>query len=181
MSNNSCTSKVTLIDANNEIFNRNDNSMKLKQISKLLLDIVKEEEQKANNGANQSFKNNRFYSNSTPKISVLSFLGRIVKYTKAEESTLILALIYIDRICESSDVRLNLHLLHRLLLTSVLVALKYNEDDIFSNAYYAKVFGINSEELFRLELEFLFLIKYNLYVPAEEINLYSSYLDNYNI
>lgn len=53
-----------------------------------------------------------FSAKRNPAVSVLSYLERIIKYSKIEESTLILALMYIDKLCELSDLiltHLNVH------------------------------------------------------------------------
>ena len=55
----------------------------------------------------------------------------------------------------------------RLLITSFLIATKYQEDIAFDGAFYAKVCGIRVEDLKFLELEFLELIDYNLFVDEE--------------
>lgn len=47
---------------------------------------------------------------------------------------------------------------------SLITAIKYQEDDIHTNTYYARVGGVKSDDLFNLELEFLSLIDFNLYV-----------------
>ena len=41
-----------------------------------------------------------------------------------------------------------------------MTSIKYNEDEIYSNTFYAKIGGISKEELDILEYEFLKLIKY---------------------
>lgn len=50
---------------------------------------------------------------------------------------------------------------------ALLAAIKYQEDDIHTNTYYARVGGVKSDELFSLELEFLELIDFNLYIDEE--------------
>ena len=58
----------------------------------------------------------------------------------------------------------------------MVVALKYNEDDYFSNFFYAKVRGIKPAEINKLEYEFISLIHFNLYVTEEVFNKYNTYL-----
>ena len=47
---------------------------------------------------------------------------------------------------------------------SLLVASKFHEDVIHDNVFYAKVSGIRKEDLCLLEIEYLELIDYNLYI-----------------
>ena len=53
-----------------------------------------------------------FSSTRPPVIQLKNYIERILKYTKCEESTLILSLIYIDKICQSNNLlltNLNIH------------------------------------------------------------------------
>ena len=50
---------------------------------------------------------------------------------------------------------------------SLLTAIKYQEDDIHTNTYYARVGGVKGDDLFSLELEFLELIDFNLFVDDQ--------------
>lgn len=49
---------------------------------------------------------------------------------------------------------------NRFLLTSILVSIKYNDDDYYKNEYYAKVGGVTLSEINKLEEEFLELMDY---------------------
>ncbi|MCQ2818528.1 MAG: hypothetical protein MJ252_14765 [archaeon] len=48
-----------------------------------------------------------FIGKSVPSITIKGYLDRIIKYTQIEQSTLIIALIYIDRICAKNRLTLN--------------------------------------------------------------------------
>jgi hypothetical protein len=115
---------------------------------------------------------NMFTMGKAPSISIKKYIKRIVKNTGIEDSTLILSLIYIDRVCKKTGFELNRLNLHRLLLTSVLISMKFNEDNAFSNAYYAKIVGITLRELNCLESKFLEMINYSLTVKPKEYQEY---------
>ena len=117
-----------------------------------------------------------FSSLKYPKIPLLKYIKRIQEYTKMEESTFIISLIYIDRVCELSKIILTPFNIHRLLCTSIIIAIKYNEDIIYENSYYADVFGIDTQELIMLELKFLELINFNLFINKKQFNQYQMYL-----
>jgi len=119
----------------------------------------------------------KFCSKKAPKISLAQYMKRILKYTRFEESTLIIALIYIDRVCEEYSIKLNDYCTHRLILTSILIAWKFNEDLICSNEYCSNVFGIDLKELNLMESEFCRLLAYRFYVPEEQFCLYKRNLD----
>ena len=63
----------------------------------------------------------------------------------------------------------------------MLVSIKYNEDDYFSNKFYAKVGGVSINEIDTLEYAFLILIDFKLYVSEELFQKYSDYIQNTNL
>lgn len=79
---------------------------------------------------------------------------------------------------------------NRILLCAILAAIKYNEDDYYSNVFYSKVGGITLSEINDLELAFLSGIDYSLYISNKEFISYIGLLkelirgddehDNYN-
>ena len=69
----------------------------------------------------------------------------------------------------------------RVLFSSIMLAIKYNEDDYYSNAYYAKVGGISLPETNILEYEFLKLTKYSLFITRELYDKYHNYLRHYHV
>lgn len=65
----------------------------------------------------------------TPDMSIQSYLERIFKYTKAGPSVYVVAYVYIDRFCRSQpEFRITGRNVHRLLITTIMVASKYVED-----------------------------------------------------
>ena len=87
-----------------------------------------------------------------PSISIKQFFERIVKYTKLENSTLVLILIYIDRLCDIKKFRLNYYNIHKIIVAAMIIAIKYNEDDYFDSIFYSKVGGVSIKELDKLEV-----------------------------
>eukprot|EP00438_Fugacium_kawagutii_P003497 Skav218378 [mRNA] locus=scaffold2066:267886:269482:- [translate_table: standard] len=80
-------------------------------------------------------------------------------YFSCSDSCFLLALIYIIRFLDfCPDFVVNAFSIHRLLAISLVVSVKFHEDKIYSNAFYAKVTGLRQEELNAGELEFLKLI-----------------------
>jgi hypothetical protein len=96
-----------------------------------------------------------------------------------EDSTLMLTLIYIDRLCDLNQLHLNDFNIHRIILATVLIAIKYNEDDYYSNDYYAKVGGISLQEINTLEYECVKLLNHKLFVEEEFYKKYELYLKQY--
>ena len=111
-----------------------------------------------------------------PGISLLDYLRRILKYVKIEYTTLIIAMIYIDRICKEK-VFLNEYNIHRIMLIAIYIAYMYNEDCIYDNKYLALVSGISKSEMILLEQEFLELIDFQLYVSEDLFKQYKNCLN----
>lgn len=111
-------------------------------------------------------------------LNLTSYLERIVSFTEVECSTLIIALIYINRFYESTRQYITSDHLHKLLLIGIILAAKYNEDHIYSDTYYAKVGGIDLKELSYLETAFLEEVGYSLFVEKREYNYVVSLLRN---
>ena len=146
-------------------------------ISKTLLTIL---------NSNESLKNYReivkkqnmmcFSANSVPNISIKDYLIRIQNYSQMEKSTLILSLILIDKMCKKSNIALTIYNIHRILFSSVLISIKYNEDSYFDNTFYAQIAGIKPNELKLLEYKFLELNDFNVYTNDYDYEQYEKYL-----
>lgn len=119
-----------------------------------------------------------FSSSNIPKISILEYLNRIVNYTKIEDSTLITSIIYLDSVTQNG-IYLTDYNIHTLLLICILIAIKMNEDDIYTNEYYAEVAGISLKKLNKIEHEFLNMNKFKLFVDKDIFEQYQQYLSNF--
>ena len=109
-----------------------------------------------------------------PAISLLDYLKRILCFIKLDISTIIIAMIYIDRICKEK-VFLNEYNIHRIMLIAIYMAYIYNEDRVFDNNYLALVSGLKKEEMVTLEEDFLDLIEFNLFVSEDTFEKYKKY------
>jgi hypothetical protein len=148
----------------------------VKEIADILYSII------LKNKKNKKAKDEKspFTHQNVPSISIYDYLLRILNYSKMDKSTLIISLIYIDNICQKKDIILTKYNVHRILFSSILVAIKYNEDKIYDNLFYSKVAGISLKELNALENKFLKIIDFKLFIPKEVYEKYYNYL-NYNI
>ncbi|KAG0368799.1 hypothetical protein BGZ54_001114 [Gamsiella multidivaricata] len=70
--------------------------------------------------------------------------------------------------------------IHRLLITSILVASKFSSDVFYPNVRYARVGGLPLSELNQLELEFLFLSQFELNTTEPELQTYGNKLLMYH-
>ena len=141
-------------------------------IADLLNNICEENKDKSEN-INKDIK--PFMTKNIPSMPIKNYLIRLCQFTKINESTIIIILIYIDRICNINKFTLTYRNIYKIILSSMVVAIKYNEDNFYSSEIYAKIGGLSIKELNYLEFHFLVLIKFSLFV---EKDLFDKYYDN---
>jgi len=99
------------------------------------------------------------------RVSMPTYLTKLVENFKCSQEALILAMIYIDRltvarpkfIIQSKNI-------HKLMLTAIVLASKFLDDRKHKNEYYAKHGDVSLKEINKLEVDFLETLEYNLYV-----------------
>ncbi|KAJ9686737.1 hypothetical protein PVL29_015538 [Vitis rotundifolia] len=122
---------------------------------------------------------NVFHGVRAPSISIPKYLERIYKYTNCSPSCFVVGYVYIDRLVHKHPDSLVISLnVHRLLVTSVMVASKILDDVHYNNAFYARVGGVSNAELNRLELELLFMLDFGVVVSSRVFESYCFYLEN---
>ena len=161
-----------------ELIPQKDNSLQL-SISLAIEQLLSENRKQKYYTSKIREQSKMIFSSSTiPKISILEYLNRIVNYTKIEDSTLITSIIYLDSVTQNG-IYLTDYNIHTLLLICILIAIKMNEDDIYTNDYYAEVAGISLKKLNKIEHEFLNMNKFKLFVDKDIFEQYQQYLSNF--
>ena len=152
----------------------------LKSISAALTLIV-EENKNLKNYKEIIYKQSKmiFSAKSIPKISIYDYLMRIQTYSRIDKNSLIISLIYIDRICEIGHITLTYYNIHRILFTSVIIAIKYNEDNFFDNKFYSEIAGVKLHELNILENTFVQKCNFTFYISDDIFEKYSRYLNSF--
>ena len=162
----SCGSKVNKIVSKNHIINA---------ICLNYEEIIKE-----NNNTNKDFIiKDKFYLTSIPDISLNDYIKRIMKHTKINISTLINAIIYIDNFCERKSYILCLNNIYLIVLSACFLSLKFNEDNLITSKFYAKIGGIPVDNLNDLEYYLYLNLHFSLYVKEDLYNYYYDYFANY--
>ncbi|KAJ1667519.1 cyclin-like protein interacting with PHO85 [Coemansia sp. RSA 1813] len=114
-----------------------------------------------------------FHSRAVPSISAHDYLFRVSKYVGLENDSVLAVLVYLDRITRTQIHRPSMAIspynIHRLILSAIVVSHKFHSDIFLNNLRYSKVGGIPLAELNQLELELLFLIKFDLKVDSAEL------------
>ena len=142
-----------------------------------LKDLI--EENKQNN--NFLWKDNIFYLDQIPPISLEDYIRHLVKYTSMNISTLILSIIYIDQFCEKFNYFLSLNNIYRLLLISVFISLKFNEDIMVDAKTYSNIAGVSLEDLKMLELQMCTALNFEFFVKSEYYQQYFAYFSKYSV
>lgn len=141
-------------------------------ISDLLKNICEENKKKK---IQKSISIKFFTNKNIPSITIKDYLIRLTNYSKINESTIILVLIYIDRITKLNHFSLTYNNIHKLILAAFILAIKYNEDIYYSMSIYSKIGGVTISELNRLEFEYIKLIQFDLFI---EQKLYDKYYND---
>ena len=119
-----------------------------------------------------------FMLKKIPSITIKDYLLRLVRYSKINGSTLIFILIYIDRLCLKNKFKITFLNIYKFILTALVIAVKYNEDEFYSSEFYAKLGGISKAEMNIMEYEFITMIHFNLFIKEELFFKYHDLLLN---
>jgi hypothetical protein len=116
-----------------------------------------------------------FEGKNLPSISLSEYVDRLIRYVDAwagESPSItsvgircaLMAVEYIDRL----EVPISSRSIHRLMMCAVLVAVKFTEDFAISNRFWAKVGGIDLEEMNRMEFAFCKLLNWKFSISRED-------------
>ena len=147
-------------------------------ISSYLLQIIQKNKQmkkKPSKGPNEPL-----YSKFIPVLSIEKFLLRILKYTEAENNTLIVAYLYINKLIKKENFVLSLNNVYRLLLGAVVMAKKVLEDLCYNNSYYCEIGGISVQELNNIEFSLFIRLNFDVNPKREEVdNIYDDIINSF--
>ena len=179
-STRSTSSKIaSVISESLYCYNKQKQDQLLNNLSKCYnLNIVDNNKLNLNLQYQINFINNYLNSIcSTLKIQIESTLANLANYSPLEESTIILALVYLDRsIGNNYNIALNKYEdFYNLFIGSLLIAIKYNQDLYIIEAL-EYVSNIRRSDLNKLEYNILNTLNYNLYVNTKEFCLYEKNL-----
>lgn len=108
-------------------------------VADLLDSIIETNDKLINNTSSTTVTH--FHSRTIPNIAVYPYLVRILKFAPFSNEVLLCLLVYFDRIAKLKKTRyaVNSFTVHRLLITSIVVASKFTSDVFYPNSRYAKV------------------------------------------
>mmetsp|Transcript_74858 Transcript_74858/g.243123 ORF Transcript_74858/g.243123 Transcript_74858/m.243123 type:complete len:376 (-) Transcript_74858:55-1182(-) len=119
-----------------------------------------------------------FDSSAIPPIAIDKYLIRLSATFRCSDATFIAALIVVDRLLGYEGGRLPLtpRNVHRVFLASLVVAVKYHEDQVYSNNHYARGGGVHLKEVNRLERVLLASLDFDLRISPEHYCFYEANL-----
>lgn len=110
-----------------------------------------------------------------PKLSLLDYAGNLYEDFKCSDECFVLAFVYLDRmLARNQTFRITVLNTHRLLMTSLVLAVKFHDDSFLTNQWYAASAGIDANELMGLEMRLFTMLGSHLKVDMDEYNDYYS-------
>eukprot|EP00045_Choanoeca_perplexa_P005674 m.47706 g.47706 ORF g.47706 m.47706 type:complete len:385 (+) comp13241_c0_seq1:319-1473(+) len=104
-------------------------------------------------------------------VSITNFIGHVINSKLCSRECSVLALVYGQRLlAKYPSLTITTRNIHRLFLIALMLASKLIDDRYCRNNYYANIGGMDVAELNRLEMEFCFLIGFDLNVTLEEFS-----------
>lgn len=151
-------------------FINNDEEIVKKIIEKLSITF----EYIINDNNKKKDKDNYFYNNTVPNITINKYLIRINKYIIPSYTLYIILPYILDKIMlkEEYNIKINKNNIHYILITSFLLISKYYEDNVYNNKYYADIGGLTLEKLNKYEILLLEILDYDLGIEEEIYNQY---------
>ena len=119
---------------------------------------------------------NHFCGKKPTKIPLIEYAARLQKCINSEVTSLICAIIYLDRLCQKNKIKVSPMNVHRMLFVSIVLSVKFNEDEHFSNSTFAKIGGVSVERLVEMEAAYLEGLDFSLFVEKVEFDVYKNYL-----
>lgn len=124
-----------------------------------------------------------FVGDSIPRLSIRQYLARLAKYLRVSMSCYVASVVLLDRVltCGNTAVVLYTHSVYNLVLTSVLLSVKYLEDRQLSMSYFAKVGCVDPLTLCEYERAFLASINFAVHINSDVYARYRECLDHRSI
>ncbi len=114
------------------------------------------------------------YNSIIEKNDIENFIIRCIQLLDIEEEILILSMMTLDKLLKK-NLLLCENNLHKVIFICIMETHKYyNDNDYISNSDYSKICGISTDELLKMELEFMNIIDFNMNINEDD---YIKYCD----
>eukprot|EP00698_Gefionella_okellyi_P004363 TRINITY_DN14035_c0_g1_i1.p1 TRINITY_DN14035_c0_g1~~TRINITY_DN14035_c0_g1_i1.p1 ORF type:complete len:237 (-),score=35.46 TRINITY_DN14035_c0_g1_i1:70-750(-) len=139
-----------------------DDALLTKAVSAILRDWI----------AGKPACNNSIFS-GLASVGINDFIAALLVLLKkfsSNETVLLVALIYINRIRCVNRIPVTETTIFRLLLASTVIAIKFCEDECPSNQYFAEAVGMETRDINKLEFEIIRTLNFELHISEQEFN-----------
>ena len=109
------------------------------------------------------------------KMEIDEFIERIVNYLHIDNTLLVLSMMILDKVLANKFI-LTENNVHKMIFICFMETQKFYEDENFKNKDYALVCGVSVDELLLMEVSFMELINFNLFIKDED---YQNYYKNF--
>ncbi|CAE8629906.1 unnamed protein product [Polarella glacialis] len=110
-----------------------------------------------------------FDASDVPAISIEDYVQRLFTFMDCSIECFVLAIAYIERARHlNADFRVTKLNVHAVMLASLLIAVKVNDDLFHANSYYARVGGVGIKALFGYELQLLQMLRWRAQVSLQD-------------
>ena len=107
-------------------------------------------------------------ASEVPPYTLYDYLARWHTFSQCSDSCYIMAFIYIDRIMKRHpNLVLNKKTIHRLVLGTLVVAIKFHDDLLAKNTIYARLGGVTASELNLLVISILLLLQFKVNIRPQ--------------
>ena len=130
----------------------------------------------SSNEENINFEKNKKNKNDE-NLTLHDLLYFWIKKLEFNKNLLLLTMMNIDKLL-SSDFILTEDNIKNVLFTCMILTQKNYEDDVYNDKDYAKLIDISTEDLIKMEIEFLKYINFSLYINEEQFNNYQRKMYN---
>ena len=117
-----------------------------------------------------------FHGTCVPGIAMQDYVTRMIEYGKITHSTVLIAIIYLDRLLVNNTVSITTWTAHRIFLAAVVLASKYHNDDYYNNGHMSAVGGVQLRELNAMELSLVSSLNFSLWVSPQMFSKYEALL-----
>ena len=118
----------------------------------------------------QAAVSRRFFLKAAPPFSISDYLLRIHKFSPHSPGVYLAAAAYIHRLCiVETLLPATPRTVHRLALVAIRIASKTLEDNKWTQERIARLGGVSTQELRKLEISFCYLLNFDLFLRPEDL------------
>tara|TARA_Y100000361_G_C11161808_1_gene347937 strand:- start:10020 stop:10550 length:531 start_codon:yes stop_codon:yes gene_type:complete len=125
-----------------------------------------------------SEKYKRFWNLNNPTLDIDEYRQRLSTYLHFDAFTEIIAIEYLRRLLDRGVI-FHARNLHRLLVTAIVLAQKYNDENIqYSAKYYSRSSGIKTGEFMLMEINFCDILDWEMFVGLNKVENFIRSIEN---